>query len=473
MNKLFLSLSVIVFLFSCNSNQKSANADEVKPLFEISKPALKEEIKAQKFTVNLDEGIILKTRKKSLISIPKDAFVFEDGSSLSVGDMVDIDYEEFNKPAEIITSGIPMTVMLNEEPVPFISDGMFNISAKCKGRSLKINKTKEVAVFTESAKKDPSFKYWYFNKTKGSWDNLGNRKKTLTNKEVEEEVKSTNRQAFEKASVDVKSTFVSSAKNKTTKIQAVTKPTPPISIGPNDFTFNISNTGLKDSKLEIYTNMIWKPEANLNKKQQATFVKDIENPKARLSIKCLDENDQLFQLNYLGSKSIKMRPVLLGKSKEKAKARFRTKLKAYKKAEEEREKQKMRQVNEAKNSQKVYNYFSVKKMGIYNCDRYYNYKGSKKDYVFKNKGKKVLNYVYAVLKGGTGVIALSAAYLKKGKFNLPKNDISGFIYTSPEGQLLKAVDEGMEETGDTELDFTLYNPVSSAESIDDLVSTFE
>lgn len=471
MKNFLLILVASAVISACNNDQSTSSNLSKEVSFEVQKPAIKEGIKKQIFSIKVDEGAIVKTQKESIISIPKDALVYADGTPLADEASVEIAYEEFNDPSEIILSGIPMTIMVENEPIPFISDGMFNMSATCDGKKLKISEGKEISVFTVSSKSEPSFKYWNFNKDKGAWQDLGERNKTLNNEEVKEEIAKENLAALNSTNEEVQQILEPSLESEKS-VAAVSKPSAPINIKPNDFTFNISNDRLSNDKLELYTNMIWKPEKSLTREEQRKLIQDIEEPSASLSISCIDENDQLYQLNYQG-KSLQMRPVLLGKSKEEAQKRFNKRMNKYEEALQEKIRQKRRAEKARENRQKVYNFFSVKKMGIYNCDRYYKYKGERKGYTFKARNKQLINNVFAVLKGGVGVIALSSVYLKKGKFKLPKKDISGFIYSSPEGDLMQAQDRSSSSSGDEELDFTLFSSDANGENLERLIQSFD
>src|SRR5690606_20009312 len=86
----------------------------------------------------------------------------------------------------------------NGEVVPFVSDGMFKLTASSDGKPLEIAKDKTVKVSMVQNKSSEEFDYWFFDEEKGSWDNLGDRDTLYTEESVLAEAKTMNERSEER-----------------------------------------------------------------------------------------------------------------------------------------------------------------------------------------------------------------------------------------------------------------------------------
>jgi len=475
MKKLFL-IPIILLSVACNQSINSneteeqlSETQEKASLLLIAKPNIADGEDIQWFTLSASEGDVIQTKGEAIIVIPKDAFVFEDGTPVS--GKVDVKFEEFYNTTDIIASGIPMTVMVNNEPVPFISDGMFNIKATCQGKKVKVKKDKELGVFTPSKNADPNFKFWSLDESSGAWEKTAEREKTLQYAEVKLLSSKINSDAVTKLvdAIPASSVPVSNVSNLQSQLR---KPTPPVQVKSSDFTFTLDvSTNKTYKELGAYKNVVWMPEEVLLKREQNAFASDLKGSGANIKVICLDEPDQLYELTYAGRK-MKMRPVLLGADKAKAIARFKERQQVYdqKLAAEKVRLEKVRAA--AAYSQKVYNYFAVNKMGVYNCDRYYSYKGNKPLFAFECNKDNVTSNIFAVLKNNKGAIALSPAYMQGGNFKLPADEIVGFVHTTSKGELMSAKPNDPNMIGLNKRDFTLYSPEAKKANIEELIASF-
>lgn len=459
--------ALLLFTIACNvGNPQTASTtvdQSVKPFSFIDQPLKKLGPALLSFVFSNSNGLLHKTAKGSVIMVPKDAFVNEDGS-LVQGD-VTIDFKEIFTESEIILSGIPMNVKQKGVVTPFISDGMFSIVAGCNGKTVKLAEGKSISVSTPSNKADTDFDYWYFNEAAGEWEKTGDRNATLSAEDVIAEASKVNPELAADFKVsDLKS---APARRETQPLAETetAKPMAPEKHSDKDFVFNIAADYSEYPELSGYKHVLWKPVADLSEKEQRKLGQDMQTSGANVALNCLNEDDQLYEISY-GNKRINARPVYIGSDKEKAVEKYKNRMKAYS-AE-------MRKIAEAaanaqksqEQYQKTYSMFQVTQMGIYNCDRFYSYKGNKNNYKFKAGDKSADQYVFAVLSGNQGVIALSAAYKVGDVYNLPSAEIIGFVHTSPNGEVFAAPHDGQSANQKNEVQLT--RRLKSLDSPDDL-----
>ncbi len=462
-----ICLLAIVAACNTNQNQEKVSVNTAKePTFKIEKVTQEEPERKQQYAFNSNQGSVIKSDKGSIIMIPKDAFVYEDGTPVT-GE-VQLQFEEFYTPTDIVASGIPMNVMVENKPIPFESNGMFNIQASANNKKIKLKENTELAVATPSTKKQTDFKYWFFDEKIGEWKAECNKDKSYNEKEVMSIAAATNPEQTRAFAANNKTVSNPTELALNSKTKDVQKPSPPAEIKPNDFTFEIQVNNNNLSELDIYKNVIWKTEDALSVNEQTAFTNAIANNNVKVN--CIDENDQLYEINY-GGKNKKIRPIFLGADKAKAKAKYAEKLKEYNKALLEAKSQQVEENLTATNYQATYNLFAVKQMGIYNCDRYYNFNRNT-PYTFKKGGKKLQNQIFAILKGGAGVVVLSAAYKIKNYFRLDRGEIAGFIHTDKEGKLHVAANENGLDDDAINIEFTLFSETCTSKTLDQAIASF-
>ncbi len=475
----YLSFALI-FLAACNSGQTpsttSTSTSNKQTAGTFIQPPLKQVVPAiQVFSFENATGFVKKTTRQSIISIPANAFVLEDGTP--VKGQLDVSFQEIFNPAEIILSGIPMNVQNKGQTVPFISDGMFSIAASSQGKKARLAEGKNISVSVPSVKKDTDFDFWYFNDTKGEWENTGDRLTTYTPGQVLEKSSAINPEqtlAFQQSLAPAGDPTKPIAKplTKETTSQQLKKPLPPVKHNPNDFVFNIAASYKDYPELASFKNVLWKPVLDLNSQERVALKNGMEKFGANVSLTCKDQDLQVYAISY-GSKTIEAQPVFIGSDKKKAAANYQARMQAYTetlKAEESAKKQAEKASEEyAKN----YNMFAVNKMGVYNCDKFYSYAGQKDNYTFRCDKEPVKQHVFAILKNNQGVIGLTSGYMQGDYYNLPSREILGFIYTNPQGTLSYAVQDEMKLGDVNDIDLTIYRkPVKGPETLEEIIKSF-
>jgi hypothetical protein len=404
-----------------------------------------------------EAGSVSKTTRGTMVIVPENAFVYEDGTP--VKGEVKVDIKEIFTPAEIILSGIPMNVEHNGKIEPFISDGMFDIRASAQNKAVKIAEGKSITVCNESNKENTDFDYWYFDEKSGQWDNLGNRGQTSTMNEVQQMAEETNPvktkeyvsfQAVQNPSIKSIQAAPGTQSIQTNRTAGTSKSSSgsgkkEMSISGDDYVFSLNANYQSYPELASYKNVIWKTVQPLSSDEEKAFESSVKQIGSNIELKCIDEEKLIYNMNY-GSNSIKIEPILTDGGK-KAKEQFAKMDKNYKAALEEHNNEVKRQIKIAQVAQKVYNVFSVMKLGIYNCDRFYSSPKAPGFFTLLKNGIELKQNIYAVLEKNEGVVALSAPYLQNGRYRIPSTDVAGFIHIDSEGLIYKKVhsDNGREK----------------------------
>lgn len=467
MKSILYFTAVLTLVYACNiSNpavENSTQQQAVKPFSVIDQPLKKLGPVLLSFVFSNSKGLVKKTKRGTVIMVPENAFVNEDGSP--VKGEVNLDFKEILNQSEIILSGIPMNVKNSKGVVtPFISDGMFSIVAGCGGKNLKLAEGKEITVSTVSNKTESDFDYWYFDEKKGEWEKTGDRDSTLSEEEVIAIAAEVNPVQLENMIQESKQqNAVSAEANLNTN--TVKAPRAPENHNPKDFVFNIGADYEDYPELAAYKNVLWKPEKVLSDRERFMLKEEMSVSGANVALNCLDEDNQIYEISY-NKKTIKARPVFIGSDKAKAVEAYKSKLKEYK----EESKRISNQVKAAQQSMKMYSLFTVNQMGIYNCDRFYSYQGTKSNYKFSVADKEVNTYVYAVLSNNQGVIMLSPAYKKDDYYQLPTNEIIGFIHTNPDGKIYGSGNNTVNLTEENNVQLTFrQNSIDKPEELQSLI----
>ncbi len=452
MKSILYFTALLTLVYACNvSNPATENSTQqqaVKPFSFIDQPIKKLGPALLSFVFSNSKGLVKKTKRGTVIMVPENAFVHEDGSP--VKGEVTLDFKEIYNQSEIILSGIPMNVKNSKGVVtPFISDGMFSIIAGCGGKNLKLAEGKEITVSTVSNKTEKDFDYWYFDEKKGEWEKTGDRDSTLSEEEVITIAEKVN-------PVEVKNLSAGDAVSEAlidieTEME-VSKPAPraPEAHNPKDFVFNIGADYKDYPELASYKNVLWKPERNLSDKERFMLRDEMSSPGANVALNCMDADNQIYEIKY-GSKTIQARPVFIGSDKAKAVEAYKNKLKEYKNEKKRVEEETAKMLKAQKQYQKTYSLFAVNRMGIYNCDRFYSYQGEKETYRFKIAEEEINTHVYAILSNNQGVISLSPAYKQNDYYVLPSPEITGFIHTGKDGNIYTAGNKSAKKEGSSDV----------------------
>jgi hypothetical protein len=469
-----ITLSIALMACNSNPNPKVNNQPDPNPPVATQSPVIDQPLKnvqpsIQVFTFENAGGLVQKTARHSIITVPSDAFISGDGSL--VKGKVSIEFQEIFNPAEIILSGIPMNVTKDGVTMPFISDGMFRIEASCEGQEVKLAEGKTILVNTCSEKKNTDFDYWYLNEQSGEWENIGDRTSVLSEEQVLQKSRELNQ---EQATAVLAKTMAADPTHNssmpTTK-PALSKPVAPIAHHSNDFVFNLGASYKDYPELAPYKNVLWKPVSKLDDKEATQLVAGMEKFGANVSLQCKDKETQVYTINY-GSQSIDASPVFIGHDRKKALEAYQAKMDIY----QQKVKEEADQLTIAKKAQeqysKTYNMFAVNQMGIYNCDRFYK-NPNQNSYTFVSGDKAIDQHVFAILKNNQGIVALSAGYKQDDYYKLPGKDISGFVYTNPQGVVSYARQDDASLQKKNTVNLKVYEKlIENPEQLQALIKTF-
>jgi hypothetical protein len=119
-------------------------------------------------TVASDQASKITFASGSSIDIP--AGIFVDENNQPVTKPVDLLFREFHTAADIIASGIPMKVRMEEGTEEWMQTaGMFELKGFCEGKAVKIAAGKTLNMNLVS-NVDGEFPFWYFNTESGNWE---------------------------------------------------------------------------------------------------------------------------------------------------------------------------------------------------------------------------------------------------------------------------------------------------------------
>lgn len=177
-----LTLAITLLIFTnCNTTETIEDATqevaevidnesvEVKKLL-VNAPLEKVEAATHSFSVKAEKGITFTMDNGSSIEIPANAFVDKKGNIVTGN--VEISYQEYHTPAQIISSGIPMKVITEDGEEWMQTAGMFKIEGSQKEEQVFIAKGKSINVNMASYV-DGEYDFWYLDEKVGNWDNLG------------------------------------------------------------------------------------------------------------------------------------------------------------------------------------------------------------------------------------------------------------------------------------------------------------
>lgn len=174
----------LVSLSSCgNDADTSEQAEEIENSVEAEIPgfarttanrpfSFEEDLEGETFTIqNPAEATSFTTQSGTTLAIPANAVVDAEGKLAS--GPVTIRYREFNSVAEIISSGIPMTVNGEGEEVEWMQTaGMFEIRGFQNGQAVNIAPEKAIQVDFISPV-DGAYDAWALDDETNEWTNLG------------------------------------------------------------------------------------------------------------------------------------------------------------------------------------------------------------------------------------------------------------------------------------------------------------
>ena len=120
------------------------------------------------FTVNPQKGIEWISEKGTIIRVPKNALVDENGNPIE-GEVV-FKLNEMRDMVDVFLSGVPMTYDSNGVVQHFESAGMFELRAELDGKPVFVNPKNPITVDFASENDVDKFNIYQYDKKQGRWD---------------------------------------------------------------------------------------------------------------------------------------------------------------------------------------------------------------------------------------------------------------------------------------------------------------
>ena len=175
--------STLIFIVSCKKEEtKSTTAVPVES--EMLQPPIPEaDIVLDHYMISPTKDTVIYHKSGSVISIPKEAFLDENGAVIS--SPIDLKFRMFSNPLDIYLAGIPMNFTNeNGEELVFESAGMFEINASNNGKAVQVNPNNKIKVDAVSFSEDAKFNRYDLDPKTNTWRELGKDEiKTATKKE--------------------------------------------------------------------------------------------------------------------------------------------------------------------------------------------------------------------------------------------------------------------------------------------------
>ena len=170
--------SMAVFFQSCTGNEIATTtpeaATEASAQFAkmtVAPPLESIEVGFKILPVKNQEAQSLRLETGTTIDIPAQAFVDKNGQPVT--SQVDLKFREFHNAAELLTSGIPMKVLDDQDGEAWMQTaGMYEIQGTSNGEPVFIAPGKSLTVNLAS-QVDGEYDFWRFDTETGNWDNLG------------------------------------------------------------------------------------------------------------------------------------------------------------------------------------------------------------------------------------------------------------------------------------------------------------
>ncbi|UZR95663.1 hypothetical protein [Chondrinema litorale] len=150
-------------ILSCSCSKKE---EKLPPL--INPPVNNLDVEFAKYTISADEGGVINYLSGSSVIIPANAFTDSLGNVIK-GE-VTVMYREFHDAADILLSGIPMTIKdsLGKEDV-FQTAGMLEIRAEKDGKNILLQNGKSIDLKTASFQEDDGYGFYYLDEENRNW----------------------------------------------------------------------------------------------------------------------------------------------------------------------------------------------------------------------------------------------------------------------------------------------------------------
>lgn len=360
---IIITIAALIAIGACNQ-QTPAKLNKTNAA-SISKTGLQSPIghialPTQNWTLSGKTGGKFVTTDGSHILVSPGSFVFADGS-VATG-AIEISYKPLNDLAAIIASGIPMYAKNGDHISPFISDGMFELRASCEGKTVDVAPGKSIQVFTLAHDTVSDFKYWHFNETTHSWDEIGERNALIRENQLAQAENNLKKQ-IAVALQDHRSPF---------QLADYQNPTPiiPGKLNPKRTTLDIDFNAQLYPELLKYKSLMWQYAGDgiSDDPDQNKWIFNQQWLNIKLSPHAT--RAMVFELEILTNRQIfktVVRPVVAGSDLQMAEQE-------YTQYTQQQIKETISQEGASKMAiqEKIYNAFSILKLGMLNCDRFRN-----------------------------------------------------------------------------------------------------
>lgn len=340
--KSIVILSMLLAFMECNNSTRNL-ATQMK----ITPPFKTAAVNAELNTIDPSASAELKTSEGSLVSIPANAFVYENGEK--VKDSVAIKISEYRTAAEIMMSGIPMKCDSAGETYNFESAGMFEIRGNCRGKEVFLAKGKSIDVdFVSMA--SGGYDFYFFNEKLGQWESEGAFNKNGEKMEAANDTASSDQQAGN----DIK------------KQKKIVEPKR-INSKKSIIDFDISLKNFPE--LNIYSGIVWQYSDNMKYKNPDSNKWIFKTKWENFELTPLgDSTEYVLKLTAKNKMFVtSVVPVLSEKDYKKAMTIFKRNMDAYNEQLSLAKQELKRQETEAA----LLRTFSINQLGIYNWDRMY------------------------------------------------------------------------------------------------------
>jgi hypothetical protein len=375
------------------ATKKSSDVNGAQSL-KINPPLPGADIAFDQYQVHPDSSLIIERTNGTMLKIPADCFVKEDGSKPSSG--INIQVREFHDPYAILTAGIPMEIA-GSDGAHLQSAGMIEMHAFEGKEELKIREGKNIDISLASFRNADQYNLYYLDNdqqwmTRGNFSNEPNERK----------------------------------KNKLAKLSKT--PPPPSADSTGDFVFVISGDTSINPELKPFIGQEWlliekekEREARIAIRQSWSKVKIERINKRKMTYRIGFEYDEAGNEDIRkNSFSIIASPIMdKDQSRRRNRKDFEQQLKEYELLVQQNEAEKER----VKQQADMVNSFKADKMGVWNIDAI-----MKEEIMITNMHfdfEKELNgptkdhYVYMIYEENNSVV-----YIQRNewaKFPVPKN----------------------------------------------------
>jgi hypothetical protein len=141
--------------------------DTLKTKAYVETPIQSVAVEYKEYKLDAGKATEISTCRGTRISIPEDAFVYDDGTP--VEGEVTLKYREFNNPVEIFRSGIPMQYDSANTDYVFESAGMIELIAQKGEKNVALAKNKAIDVALKSDNSEDRFNVYYLDTAKRNW----------------------------------------------------------------------------------------------------------------------------------------------------------------------------------------------------------------------------------------------------------------------------------------------------------------